>query len=83
MRRVCRRECGFSGDIAREAVRTMYWDMQVRVTTRTNYMSRMGSTRQGANCDLSICETSKGDGARKMVYVMNRGPITVQKPDPR
>ena len=57
------RECGISDDIARGAVRTVYWDTWVWVTTRTDHMSRMGSTSQVTNCDLLISETGKGGGA--------------------
>jgi hypothetical protein len=47
-------------DVARGVVRTMYWDMYVRVTTHTGHMSWMGLTSQVTSCDLFIHETGKG-----------------------
>jgi peptidoglycan hydrolase-like protein with peptidoglycan-binding domain len=43
----------------------------------------MGLTSQVTNHDRSIRETGKGDGAGKMVYIMTRETVIVQKPDPR
>ena len=60
MRGVGHHECGILDGIAHGAVRTIYWDMQVRVTTRIDHMSWMVSTIQVINCDMFIHETSKG-----------------------
>ena len=65
MRGVGHCECGISNDIARGALRTMYWDTWVRVTTRIDHMSWMGLISQVTNCDLFNHETGKRVGVSR------------------
>jgi hypothetical protein len=63
MRGVGRCECGISNDVARGALRTVYWDTQVQVTTSTDHMSRMGLTILVTILDLFTRGTDKRMGA--------------------
>ena len=59
MRGVGHCECEISNDIAHGALRSVYWDMWVRVTTRTDHIPQMGVVSQVTNCDWFTHETGK------------------------